>query len=136
MALHKTSWRLLVWEMERGELKLITATKEVIVMGDGKGAYAVIDFNSPYVANEGMGYCICPDGNQDHAHEAIMVDMRELCGRIFPSQLAEKEARQVLYQYLVPKLEYKMRLTSLTKKQCSPINTLSRQAILPPMRLN
>ena len=34
------------------------------------------------------------------------------------------------------KLEYKMRLTSLTKKQCKPINTLSRQAILPQMRLN
>ena len=29
-----------------------------------------------------------------------------------------------------------MRLTSITKKQCKPINTLSRQAILPLMRLN
>ena len=29
-----------------------------------------------------------------------------------------------------------MQLTSLTKEDCRPINTLSRQAILPPMRLN
>ena len=65
-----------------------------------------------------------------------MAYMRELCGRILLSQLTEKEARQVLYQRLVPKLEYTLRSTSLTKKQCKPVNTLSRQAILPPMRLN
>ena len=35
LALHKTSWRLLAWEMERGELKLIMATKEVIMMRKG-----------------------------------------------------------------------------------------------------
>ena len=29
-----------------------------------------------------------------------------------------------------------MRLTSLTKKQCQPINTMNIQAILPPMKLN
>ena len=56
-------------------------------MGDGKGAYTVTDFKSPDVPNEGLGYCICPDGNQDHAHEAIMKDIRELCGRILSSQL-------------------------------------------------
>ena len=98
LALHKTSWRLLAWEMGKGELKLILATKEVIMMGDGKGAYAVIDFKLPDVANEGLGYHICPDGNKDHVHASIMEDMRELCGRISLAQLSEKEARQVLYQ--------------------------------------
>ena len=92
LALHKTSWRLLAWEMGKGELKLILATKEVIMMGDGKGAYAVIDFKLPDVANEGLGCRICPDGNQDHADAVIMADIRELCGRILSSQLTEKEA--------------------------------------------
>ena len=99
-------------------------------------AYTIIDIKSPDVANEGLGHRICPDGNQDHAHVAIVEDMRELCGRISSAQLSDKEARQVLYQHLVPKLEYKMQPTSLTKERCKPINTLSRQAILPPMRLN
>ena len=135
LALHKTSWRLLAWEMKKGELKLISATKEVTMMGDGKGAYAVIDFKSPDVANERLGYRICPNGNQDHVHAAIMADMRKLCGRISLSQFLEKEARQVLYQRLVPKLEYKMQLTSLMKKQCKPINTLSRQVVLPPNKV-
>ena len=107
------------------------------MMGDGKGAYTVIDFKSPDVANEGLGYRICPDGNQDHAYEEIITDMRELCGRILSSQLTEKEVRQVLlYQHLALKLEYKIRLTSLTKKQWKPINILIRQSILPSMRLN
>ena len=124
LALHKTLWRLLAWEME------------VIMMGDGKEAYAVIDFKSPDMANKGLGYRICPYGNQDHAQAAIMEDMRELYGGISLAQLSEKEAGQVLYQQLVPKLEYKMRLTSPMKEQCRPINTLSRQAILPQMRRN
>ena len=78
LALQKTSWRLVAWEMEPGEFRSITATKEVTMMGDGKGAYTVIDFKSPDVANEGLGYCICPDRNQDHAYAATMTDMRDL----------------------------------------------------------
>ena len=105
-------------------------------MEDGKGVYVVIDFKSPDEVNEGLGYRICPDGNQERAHEAILTSMRELCGRILSAQLMEKEERYALYQCLIPKLEYKMRLTSLTKKQCQPINTLNRQEILPPKRLN
>ena len=62
LALHKKSWRLLAWEMERGELKLIITNKEVIVMGDGKGAFVVIDFKSPDELSEGLGYRICLDG--------------------------------------------------------------------------
>ena len=58
--MHKASWRLLAWEMERGELKSITATKEVIMMGDGKGSYTVIDFKSPDVANNGSGLSHMP----------------------------------------------------------------------------
>ena len=85
MALYKISWKLLACEMERGELKLITATKEVIMIGDGKGAYTVIDFKSLDVPNEGLGYCICLDGIQNHAHEGIIQDIRELCGRISSS---------------------------------------------------
>ena len=72
----------MAWEVEKGELKLISATKEVLMTGDGKGAYAIIDFKSLGMANEGLGYCICPKGNQDHAQSAIMEDIRELCGGI------------------------------------------------------
>ena len=100
----------------------MTATTEVIMMGDGK--------------NEGLGCCICLDENQDHEHEAIMKDMRKLCSRIPSSQLMEKEARQVLHQSLILKFEYKMRLTSLTQKQCKPISKPNRQVILPPMSPN
>ena len=56
LALHKTSWRLLAWEMEKGKLKLISATKEVIMMGDGKGYKKIeIDF-----LNEDKDLICCP----------------------------------------------------------------------------
>ena len=75
-------------------------------MGDRKGVYAVIDFKAPDEPNKGLGYRICTYGNQDHTHEAIMKDRHDLYVSISSSQLTEKEVGQVLYQYLVPKLEY------------------------------
>ena len=60
--------------------------------GRWERGFTVIDFKSPDVVNEGLGYCICPDGNQGHAHAVIMEDMWELCDRISSAQLSEKEA--------------------------------------------
>ena len=37
LALHKTCWRILAWQLQRGELKIVPATKETILMKDGKG---------------------------------------------------------------------------------------------------
>ena len=62
----------------------------------------------------------------------LMKDMCKLCGRISTSLLMAKEARQVLHQRLIPKVGYKMKLTSLTQWQCKAINTLNMQAILKP----
>ena len=89
------------------------------MMVNRKGAYAVIDFKSLDVANNELGYRICSDRTQDHAHEAIMMNMHELCDRILSSQLTEKEAKQVLHQRLVPKQDYNTRLTSLTRNSAN-----------------
>ena len=44
-------------------------------MADGKGAYDTIEDGGPNQPNEGHGYWIYPDGNQDHTFNAIMKDM-------------------------------------------------------------
>ena len=123
LALHKTHWRLLAWRLERGELKPLNATEEVITMEDGKGAHAVIDFVAPDEPNEGLGYYLCPDGNQGPTHASILQEMEDLSNRILSARLLEQEARQVLHQRLVPKLSYKLQLSTMTKKQCNNINT-------------
>ena len=46
----------MAWRLERGELKIMNATEEVIMMEDGKEAYAVIDFIASDEPNEGLGY--------------------------------------------------------------------------------
>ena len=69
-------------------------------MEDGKGAYATIEFKSPDQPNKGLGYCICPDGNQDHTHNAIMKDMYEFCQKVGTAYLTERETWQVLRQRL------------------------------------
>ena len=82
LALHKMPWRLLAWELARSELQLILVTKEVIMMEDGKGTFAVINFKSSDEPYEGLGYQIFPDGKQCHTYKASMEDVRRLCDRI------------------------------------------------------
>ena len=127
---------MIAWQLDRGELKLVQATDEAFVMEDGRGGYSVIDFKSPDLANEGLGYKICPSGKQDASHDAILSDLQELCGRVSSAHLTEQEARQALQQRLLPRLQYKMRLTSLSQKRCTTLNTQMREAFLPAMRLN
>ena len=136
LALHKTCWRILAWRLHRGELHILQATEYTILMADGKGAYATIEFKSPDQPNEGLGNWIFPDDNRDHTHRAIMKDIYDLCQKVGAAYLPEQETWQVLRQRLTLKLSYKMQLSSLTKQQCKQINTQIRQNILPKLRHN
>ena len=110
-------------KVRRGELRTLQATDEIILLRDGKGAYATIELKSPDLPNEGLGYWICLDGNQEHAYNAIMKDMYEFCQKVGTVYLTERETWQVLRQRLNSKLSYKMQLTSLVKQQCGKVNT-------------
>ena len=105
-------------------------------MQDGKGAHATIEFKIPDQPNEGLGYWICPDGNQDHMLNAILKDMIDFCQKVGSAFLTPQEMRQALRQRMIQKLSYKIQLSSLTEKQCRKINTQVRQHILPKLRLN
>ena len=135
-ALHKTKWRMIAWEMINGELKLVKATEERIVLEDGNGAISVIDFVAPDKPNEGLGYKMCPDGSMKHQLKAVRESMGSLCGKVASAFLTEKEVRQLLVQRLVPKLSYPLHLTSFTKKESTGINSIIRKSVLPPMHMN
>ena len=62
-------------------------------MADGKGTYATIEYKGPDQPNEGLWYWICPDGIQEHTHNAIMKDMFEICQKTGAAYLSEREAR-------------------------------------------
>ena len=56
--------------------------EETILMADGRGTYATIGFKSPDQPNQGLGYWIFPDGNQEPTYNIIMKDMTELCQKV------------------------------------------------------
>lgn len=61
IALHKCNWQLIAWELVSGHLRMmVQTTSESLIMEDGKGAYAVIDFLPPDHPNAGLGFRICP----------------------------------------------------------------------------
>ena len=54
--MHKTYWRILAWRLQWGELKLVDAVDDIILMNNGRGAFMVIDFKPPDQPNEGLEY--------------------------------------------------------------------------------
>jgi hypothetical protein len=136
IAHHKCFWQLLAWENIKGHLLPAAATTEQLLLYDGKGAYAEIQYLPADEPNIGLGFSICPTGNQLPHLESTTTKIRELCVAATGAHLTEGETQQLLLQRLVPKLSYALHGTSFTRKQCGHINSIIRRTILPRLRLN
>lgn len=136
IALHKCNWQLIAWELQAGHLKLVQATDERVVLDDGNGSFAVIDFLPPHQPNVGLGYRICPDGSQKHHFDATLDAVAQLCRSTKGAYLTEAEARQLLHQRLLPKITYALHATSFSEAECNKINSEIRSTFLPLTRLN
>ncbi len=136
IALHKCNWQLIAWENHNGVLRLVTSTDETLVMADGKGASATIDFLPPNQPNIGLGYRLCPDGSQTHHFQAIQKAVTAFCHKAMGAHLTESETRQLLTQRLVPKVSYALHASSFTTMECNTINSTIRKTFLPLLRLN
>lgn len=133
-------WQLLAWEETVGHLHSICHPDELadesLILHNGKGAHTVITYVPPDEPNVGLGFHICPDGNQIPHFKATLTSIQRLCRVLASVHLTELEARQLLYQRLVPKASYALHDTSFSQAQCAQINTCIRQAILSRLRLN
>ena len=136
IAFHKCKWQMIAWELVRGELQMIKATEEEITLRDNKGAVAIIEFLPPDQPNVGLGYRLCPSGNQSHELEALVGKVTELSASVTASNLSETEARQVLLQRLLPKMSYPLHLTSFTSGECHTLNKIFTPVFLNKMRMN
>ena len=136
LAFHKEHWSMLAYEFIRGEVKLVHATDETILLEDGKGAFSVIDFRPPNQPNGGLGVKFRPDGKQFHQLEDLRQKLATLCGAIASAHLTEKETFQALMQRLIPKLSYPMHGTSFTQAEVNPLNSMIRRTFFPSMRIN
>ena len=136
LALHKTEWRALVWKTEKGRLVLERDTDERMVLEDGLGGHAEIEYKAPDEPNGGLGYRICPDGNQSHAYQDMKGSTDEYCRNIRSSHTNERETWSALDGRLVPKLAYKMQLTYVDEEKSDKIDTVIRDSMLPRMQMN
>jgi hypothetical protein len=136
IAFQKTKWQILAWEVLKGDLHIKYTTDHTLVLEDNKGGVALIEFLAPDQPNKGLGYRLCPDGNQGPHFEALYESVAELCSAISGAQLSEREARQALWQRLLPKLDYGLHASYFSKKQCKQMDCLINSTFLPQMRLN
>ena len=136
LAYHKCNWQLIAWGSESGYMDMITSTDRNIYICDGKGATSKIDYLSPSEPNVGLGFRLCPDANQEPQFQHVLGGICTLCSGLGSAHLTEHETRQLLTQRLIPKLAYALHLSSFSAAQCSKIDTVICQAILPRLRLN
>jgi hypothetical protein len=136
VALHKTNWQAIAWELINGELTMMHATEHTIIVKDGKGAYANIDFIPSSEGVKGLDYRLSPSANQEPHHEATLKAVQQLCSCAVGAHMTPSEAVQAARQRLVPKLEYALKTTSFNKKQCKSYNTAPRKTFVAPMGLN
>jgi len=136
IAFHKCKWQILAWRVINGDLKVLHSTEDVLVLMDNKGGAAIIEFLPPDQPNKGLGYYLCPDGNQQHQYKYVYDAIAEICNKITGAQLSEKETRQALLQRLLPKLDYGLHASYFTKPQCTDIDKVINASILPRLRIN
>ena len=84
----------------------------------------------------GLGFHLCPDGNQLPQFTQVYNGITRLCRAVAGAHLKEHEMRQLLTQRLLPKLSYALHGTSFTPRQCSKLDSVIRGAFLPGLRLN
>lgn len=113
-----------------------TDIEEQLTLHDGKESRAVIQYLGPNEPNVGLGFRLCPTGNQAPHFEATLGKITDLCKAASTAYLTETEARQLIYQRLEPKLAYALHGTSFTLKQCKQVNTIIRKTFLPLLCLN
>ena len=87
---------MIAWEECDGTYKLVSSTDETVRLEDGKGGHAIIQYKPPDEPNKGLGYQICPSGNQKPHHEATLEAMKGISKACAGAYLTEREAHQAL----------------------------------------
>lgn len=136
IAHHKCLWQLLSWEVRKGHLLPVQHQHEQLLLSDGKGAHTVIKYHPPDRPNVGLGFNLCPDGNQLPHFDATLEKIQSLCNAVVGTYLTERETWQLVRQRLIPKLAYALHGTSFSLQQCAQINKSIRPVIVPRLRIN
>jgi len=136
LAYHKTKWQMIAWEEVGSIKKLVRTTTQQLRIKDWTGAPTTINYGPTDEPNIGLGFHLCPNGDQSHQFNHTHNAIQNLCKNVTIANLSEREALQTVTQRLVPKLHYPLHLTSFTRKQTDKINTQVRRTFLPPMRFN
>jgi hypothetical protein len=117
-------------------MTLVQDPGTTLTLRNTHGTPTEIGFLPPNKPNVGLGYLICPDGNQTPQFHSLLQDIRTICAKINSSFLTEAETRQALHQRLIPKIQYVLHLTTFSLKQCSTFNSIIWKTFLPRLRLN
>ena len=136
VALHKCNWQLIAWRDLGGVPTLVETPSLDLFMHDGKGARARVDYLPPDKPNVGLGYLLCPNGNQFPQFASLYESIGKLCNSVATAHLTEAETRLLLRQRIVPKFSYVLHTTSFSRAMCRKFDALLRRAIVPKLRLN
>jgi hypothetical protein len=69
LAYHKTKWQMIAWEECGSLMHLQRTTAQKSRINDWTGAPTTMIYGPTDEPNIGLGYHLCPNGDQNHQHE-------------------------------------------------------------------
>jgi ribonuclease HI len=135
-AFHKCFVQILAHNLVRDSYEIDYETVHSMVLHDSKGAGTKIKFIPANEPNPGLGFHICPDGNQDHEFSARKEKTSHICKAAQSIFLDQLTTKTLLYSRLVPQAAYVMRLSQFTEKQCHQLDVMVNRTFLPLMKVN
>ncbi len=100
-------------------------------MHDNKGSYAVIQSFPPGEPNVDLGFRLCPNRDQELHHHALLDADTTLCDTVAGEYLMECKAKQALFQWMIPKMDYGLYLTPWATKNASCLTPLFGKPSFP-----
>jgi hypothetical protein len=88
ITLHKCNWQLIAWD---DRMEMVTNPHLTVTLLNTHGTPSNIKFLPPNRPNVGLGFLLCPDGNQLPQYESLHNAINTLCGKIVSSFLREDE---------------------------------------------
>ena len=131
------NWHLIAWELSARHLSLVCSTPTTLIMRDCHCSLSTIQVLSQSQPNVGLGFCLCPDGNQLPHYRQTYKGVVHLCRLVVGSHnMSEQEMRLLLHQRLLPKMSYSLHGNLFTVQQCSKLNSIIQAPFLPGLGLN
>ena len=138
LAFHKCHWQILAWAAVGGYYLMMSDRKidGDLSLKDHKGKTFEIPQKNALLPNPGLGFLLCPNGDQSYEFKNRLAQVKECASRIRTAALTIPEAWLALVTRVLPRITYPFGLTRFTKTQLHMLSVVLDNTFLLKLGIN